>query len=526
MCGSVRLSLVLTAALVAGSGNAGAQGPPNVSQVLMYSATIPNLTVPTSTGNVVLKLAVPSVYTENGVSTSPSDPNFGNVISNGANFTVSKSFLQVSSALNASIATALSIIPLSSPASGVIDRTDPTTGAQLAESSTLGPIFTERAETIGKGHFYLGFSNQDFHFTKFNGVSLNALSVLYTGGDPTKVSGIGNTVPASFGVGMDVRLSQNIAFLTYGVTDRFDISVGLPMVHSAVASRTFNGTIYAGNGFLDAATGNLRSNGSACWCANTFTPGYPTLTQPLINQASASATGLGDVLIRAKGTVLRRPGMVIGVGADLRLPTGDAQNYLGVGTTSVKPFVAVSLYSKPLAHGVVLSPHFDAGWQFSGKSQLGGQLQGTNLTQNTSSGPINYVGAPFTWSKGYIPDVFNWAVGVEVALGRRNTLIADVLGNQIGWIHGIANTATQTLTGVALPTSTNGDPNGATVPTKASISGLISAGSVSFGQYSASFGYKYKVVGNLIANFNLLVRMDNNGLTARVVPLFGLGYSF
>ena len=115
---------------------------------------------------------------------------------------------------------------------------------------------------------------------------------------------------------------------------------------------------------------------------------------------------------------------------------------------------------------------------------------------------------------------------MEVALGRRNTLIADVLGNQIGWIHGIANTATQTLTGVALPTSTNGDPNGATVPTKASISGLISAGSVSFGQYSASFGYKYKVVGNLIANFNLLVRMDNNGLTARVVPLFGLGYSF
>ena len=66
----MRVSLVLTAALVAGSVNVGAQGPPNVSQVLMYSATVPNLTVPTSTGNVILKMAVPSVFTENGIATS------------------------------------------------------------------------------------------------------------------------------------------------------------------------------------------------------------------------------------------------------------------------------------------------------------------------------------------------------------------------------------------------------------------------------------------------------------------------
>jgi hypothetical protein len=72
----------------------------------------------------------------------------------------------------------------------------------------------------------------------------------------------------------------------------------------------------------------------------------------------------------------------------------------------------------------------------------------------------------------------------------------------------------------------NGDSTGAAVPTKVSASGLVSAGNVSFGQYSGSFGYKVKIVGNLIANVNALVRLDNNGLTARVVPLFGLGYSF
>ena len=111
-------------------------------------------------------------------------------------------------------------------------------------------------------------------------------------------------------------------------------------------------------------------------------------------------------------------------------------------------------------------------------------------------------------------------------MGRRNTFIADILGNQIGWVHGIPNANTQTLTGVYLPTGPNGDSTGNAVPTQGSATGLVSAGRVSFGQYSGSFGYKARIMGNLLVNFNVLVRFDNNGLTARVVPLYGLGYSF
>ena len=487
---------------------------PNVSQVLVYSATLPNLNVPGS--SVSLPRAVPSIFTETGVSTGLADPNFAKVITTGGNYSVSQNLVQLNSALNTGIATALSIIPLSSPASGVINRKDPVTGAELPVNSTLGPIFTERAETVGKGRFYIGISNQDFHFTKFNGTSLNALSLLYQGGDPSKIV-VGSaltTVPATFSVGMDVRLSQNIAFLTYGVTDNFDVSVGLPMVHAAVGARTFNGTIYAGNGFA--------TNGSTCWCVDTFTPGAPTLSLPLVNQTSSSKTGFGDLLVRAKGTVVRKSSVVVAVGGDVRFPTGDASNYLGVGTTTVKPFAAVSFYSKPLHNNIILSPHFDVGWQFSGKSTLGGELKGTTLTQDG----LSYIGAPFTSTKDYIPDVFSWAGGAELALGRHNTLIADVLGNQVGWIHGIPNTATETVTNQLLPTSAGGDPSGVAVPAKASATGLVSVGRVSYGQYSASFGYKARIAGNLVANFNLLIRLDNNGLTARMTPLFGLGYSF
>jgi hypothetical protein len=67
-------------------------------------------------------------------------------------------------------------------------------------------------------------------------------------------------------------------------------------------------------------------------------------------------------------------------------------------------------------------------------------------------------------------------------------------------------------------------PGAPTVPTTAQ--GIVGAGRGSLGQYSGSFGYKARIAGNLVASFNLLVRFDNNGLTARVVPLYGIGYSF
>ena len=242
---------------------------PNVSQVLMYSTATPSQTVPTFTGpSFQLPQAVPSVFTETAQQATlftQTQPN----LRNPTNFSITQNFVQLNNALNASIASALSIIPLSSPASGVIEKLDPTTGAELPVSSTLGPIFTERAETIGKGKFYVGLSNQDFHFTKYNGTSLNALSILYPGGQPSNVY-IGNTqlqtAPVTYGVGMDVRLSQSIAFLTYGLANYLDVSLGLPLIHSAVAARTYNGVSYVGNGF--------GFNGSSCWESQHLHPDF------------------------------------------------------------------------------------------------------------------------------------------------------------------------------------------------------------------------------------------------------------
>ncbi len=208
--------------------------------------------------------------------------------------------------------------------------------------------------------------------------------------------------------------------------------------------------------------------------------------------------------------------VALAVGVDLRLPTGDEKNFLGTGAVAVKPFAAVSFYTKPWSNGIVFSPHINVGWQIAGKSILGGQLQGTQ----TVTGGSSALAPPFSAPKDYLPDVFSWAAGTEVAFGRHNTVVVDLLGNQIGWLHGIQNMVTSSVANVPLPQSAAGAPQLVTA------SGLVSAGRVSFGQYSGAFGYKARIVGNLVATFNMLVRFDNNGLTARATPLYGLSYTF
>jgi hypothetical protein len=507
---------LLTALLLA---PAGAQGPPNVSQVVIWSTLTdrtvqqagPSVFDPTAKGRI--QRALFSVYT--GTADVAAESNsFVSTINNPQNYKVAHPS-PLSSALGANIAVTLGLIPLSSPTSGVILKKDPATGAELPVSGSLGPIFTQRAETVGKGKVFIGFTHQNYHFTSLNGQSLNGLSLLYGGGDPSKITFQGKavtTAPATLNLGLDVRLSQDVAFLTFGVTNRFDVSVGLPSVHSAVASTAYNGIVYSG-------TGTSFDSGNKCWCVNTFTPGTFALTAPQIGQASKAKSGFGDLLLRFKGSVFEGPRASLAIGTDLRLPTGDAENYLGTGTTSVKPFMALSLYSRPLANGIVIAPHVDFGWQFSGKSVLGGTLQGASATAQLEGGAsVPVVGAPFATTKDYLPDVFSWAVGTEVAFGRRNTLVIDFLGNQIGWIRGAQTLASRNITDPA-PT----DLLSGARPMQA---GLGDAGRTSFGQYSGAFGYKARIVGNLVATFQALVRFDNNGLTARVVPLYGLGYGF
>jgi len=538
-----KVALFTIAVLLVRYATAQSQNPPNVSQVVMWSTLTNSQVMPVTTpagpfipvnskGQSItgeISQGLLNIYTDT-VDTSAK----AGTVNLPTNYNIPTSQAALSSVLSTNIAVALSTIPVESPASGLVVKWDKATGELLPVSSTLGPIFTKRAETIGKGKFFIGFTHQDYHFTSLDGHSLNGLSVLFQGGEPSTIMHSGQsatTSMATFNLALDVRVSQDVTFLTYGVTNRFDVSVGLPVVHAGVDSTAYNGIVYSGTGF------GFKADGNQCWCVNTFTPGTFDLTKPYIGQASLAKTGFGDMLLRFKGVAIERPNAVVAVGMDLRLPTGDAANYLGIGTTAARPFAVVSLYSKPLKNKIVFAPHADLGWQFSGQSILGGTLQGTAKTATLSDGTttVPYFGTAFTTTKGYLPDIFSWAVGTEVALGRHNTVIADILGNQIGWVHGVPRLESLDVSGPAplgVQQSAVKAPS-LTGAQQAMANGLagygpndVPFGRGSLGQYSGAFGYKVRVVGNLIFTAQALVRFDNAGLTARVSPLYGLSYSF
>ncbi|MBL8232177.1 MAG: hypothetical protein JNL98_27015 [Bryobacterales bacterium] len=396
---------------------------------------------------------------------------------------------------NIGIATQLSALPIASPASGVIFKEDPATGASLPDTQSLGPILTERAETIGRGRLFAGFTRQQFRFNNLEGQSLKSIRALDRGGVATRVYQDGvrqTTSPTTIDTEIDVRLDQNIAVFTYGLTNRIDVTGALTWVHSSASVTASNAQIYN--------TGNPFEKGT-CWCAQTFDieASRASFAQDYgrsgfringaFGSARRSANGLGDTLIRVKGTVMEGRTSALALGADLRLPTGDELNYHGSGAVGFKPFAAYSLHARDLGP-VRVSPHFNVGFQFNGKSVLAGD--------------------PVTGAKEKLPNMFNWSAGAGISAGSRVTFLADILG--------------MTLVNSFRLTEERLDARGEGIAAASGVT--LAPNKQTFAMHNGAFGVKLKLAGNMVFSTNFMVALDNNGLRDRVVPLFGIGYTF
>jgi hypothetical protein len=81
--------------------------------------------------------------------------------------------------LNASVGTQLSNLPNPSPASAIRRNWDPDSGAFIGTPQSLGPILTERAETIDKSNFFFEVTNQNFSFDRLDKLDLRGFQVAY-----------------------------------------------------------------------------------------------------------------------------------------------------------------------------------------------------------------------------------------------------------------------------------------------------------------------------------------------------------
>jgi hypothetical protein len=229
--------------------------------------------------------------------------------------------------MNVALTTQLATVPLPSPASGFTYTFDPGTGTFVRSTRSFGPILTDRGETIGRGKLAFGYTYQFFSYDHLDGLPLTNIPAVFThddfqtGGGRADVVATANTIEAT--------VSQFTGALTYGVTDRIDVSLAVPVNRTRLALLS-NATIHR------IGTG---SNMSIHYFRDPDAIGGYGSTRQYFSEDSAA--GIGDLVARVKTTLMREGSRAFAVGLDLRLPTGDEQNLLGAGAMGVGGFAAV-----------------------------------------------------------------------------------------------------------------------------------------------------------------------------------------
>ena len=225
------------------------------------------------------------------------------------------------------------------------------------------------------------------------------------------------------------------------------------------------------------------------------------------SKASNTATGIGDVVARVKWNAWHGERAGIAAGIDLRFPTGDAVNYLGSGSFGAKPFAIVSYRAR-------ISPHALVGFEWNTDSIAAGDL---------ASGAKANVPNDFVYSAGADAWITKWLTGSFDIIGQHVLSTEQVIGNQTFGTQKLSVIPQQFLANCGACTA-NPSPN-----TIARNNLSLSATASSYNVTNASMGVKIRPLGKLsklVVTANVLVRLDEGGLSYKPVPLVGVGYTF
>src|SRR5215472_760518 len=275
--------------------------------------------------------------------------------------------------LSSAIATQLTVLPIISPSSGFTYRYDSEAGAFVRTTTSFGPIYTERAETIGRGRVSFGVSYQRFRFSSIDGIDLHKVPAVFSHIPDTGLNGSPETYEADViktTNNINLNMDSTVAYGTVGITDRIDVSASIPLVSVRMGVNS-DATIVRVSG----PTVTIPGVGTVP-NPHQFTADPNSLTNSFYSHGDAS--GIGDISFRVKGNVWRGSHAGLSLGLDVRTPTGNAWEFLGSGAVGIKPFVALSAQRKHF------SPHLNLGYQWNGSSVLAGNLTGTSVFENAA----------------------------------------------------------------------------------------------------------------------------------------------
>ena len=342
--------------------------------------------------------------------------------------------------------------PLGSAAGGFTWMFDPSLGVSTRRSNSFGPVFAERPLTNGRGKLNIGVAYQHTGWDSVAGQKLSKIDLTFT--DTTRVGNVTNVRSDTFGSEIDLSTDRTTISATYGVHDRVDVGIVVPIGRTRVSGvsrfrSTFNGAV--------------------------------TEDTPFTQEGSSS--GIGDVVLRGKFMAFARPWLDLAGDVNLRLPTGDEENLLGIGNTQTK----LSLIGATTRGRV--APHVNVGYTFGGKG----------MTFDTDG----------TLLEAHPSDEFDYTFGAEIATHESVTVVADVIGRVLKDSANLSyGTTTSTFGGDSF-----------------SETGLsYTPGSVKL--LLGTVGVKVKVHGLWLVTGSVLFPMNDNGVKPGLTPVVGFERSF
>ncbi len=403
---------------------------------------------------------------------------------------------------NQELAVQLSSYPLASSAGGFSYRFDPELGIFTRATESFGPIYAERADTIGKGKSNLGLNYSHFDFSRINDLSLEDgdLKLVFQHTDVGKYIE-GDVITAD----LSVKLTSDIvAFvMTYGVSDRFDIAAAIPIVKVDLSAST-DATIQR------LATGPCP--GGTPSCLDTPIHRFPGDTATETFQDGGNASGVGDIVLRGKYRVVEGSAGGLALGADFRLPTGEERDLLGTGVWQARASLVWSV------HLGTFSPHVNAGYTWS-----------TNPADDRTPEEINPPHGGDPLPRLTIPDYADYTAGFDWAVHPRVTVAFDVIGRTFFQTQ-IVQVQEQNFT-AQTGDSRGGDclclPEGQQPPqTVNAVFPRLTTTEGDLNTLIGSVGLKVNPFANLLITANVLFSLNRQGLQTNLAPLIGFDYSF
>lgn len=374
-------------------------------------------------------------------------------------------------ALNSLIASNISSFPLSSTSAGL--TFDFSGGSAEVIRGSQGPLFAETGATLGKGKVSLGLNYNKLSLSHFRGLATKDIRFTFIHQD-VGAPGLGDSPNENdlVNIVLNTELSASIFafYATLGVTNSIDVGIAVPFVDvsmrgvatAAIESYTF-AYLGIGNHFFSGDTTN------------------PGLTDEFGYNETAS--GIGDVAIRVKANLAENKGLNVAGLVDVRLPTGDKNNFLGTGSLNVRALAAIS---KKFGD---FTPHFNLGYEYRGADLDSDELE-------IVAGFDHKLYESFTFAVDFLGEI-DLISSEKIVLfpDSDNPSFSTASRDGGGMI-------TRTIDRSNIPDTSNDNA------------------------YNVAIGLKYASSDKLLLVGNILVPLNDSGLRSQVAPTLGIAFNF